>query len=246
MNNVSEEMLMAYVDGELPGEQAAGVERAMRESPEVATAVASARALRVRLRGAHAPVLEEALPQRLLDLVSVATPAGTSIPAGGGPVRGGQRRWRWPEWTALAASLVLGVLVAPWLRPAGDPDPLQVHGGAVLAGGPLAHALDTRLSGAGDGAGGISIGLGLRADDGGYCRTFVLARPPATAGLACRQAGQWQVVTLGEARADGMELRLASTALPPAVLAEVDARIGDGGEPLDAAGEREALRAGWE
>lgn len=255
MSNVSEEMLMAYVDGELDPRQAAVVERAMRGSPGLAADVARARALRARLRDAHATVLAEAPPRRLLELARGAPVAGAAASAGGVPAagrrprgrdagNGRQRRWHWPEWTALAASLALGVLVAPWLRPAGDPELLQVSDRTVLAGGALANALDTRTSG-GD-ADGIAIGLGLRAADGGYCRTFVLARAPATAGLACRQAGQWRVVTLGEARADAAGLRPASVALPPAVLAAVDAWIGDGAEPLDAAGEREALRAGWE
>ena len=50
-------------------------------------------------------------------------------------------------------------------------------------------------------------------------------------------------MALGEAVPQAGEYRQASSALPPAVLAEIDARLQ--GEPLDAAAERKARDAGW-
>ncbi|HEU4774075.1 MAG TPA: hypothetical protein VFS82_06085 [Lysobacter sp.] len=268
MNRVPEEMLMAFVDGELEAGPAAEVERAMRDSPEVAAAVARARALRERVRAAYAPVLDEPLPARLLEAAlgpvraeavapapapaSAAAPAQVSAPVSarsrgrsGFGRNGARRRWGAPEWSAVAASLVLGVVVAGWLRPVGEAVPLQLTAQGVVAAGTLSRALDTRSSGPAEA--GVAIGLGFRAADG-YCRTFVLeagaAPAHATAGLACRDAGAWRVVALGETAPAGDGLRQAAAALPPTVLAEVDARLGDG-EPLDAAGERAALDAGW-
>jgi hypothetical protein len=52
------------------------------------------------------------------------------------------------------------------------------------------------------------------------------------------------VPTLLETQApSNEEMRTASTALPPALLEQVDARME--GEPLDAKGERAARDAGW-
>lgn len=246
---VSDEMLMAYVDGELDAEGVAVVERAMREEPDVAAAVARARSLRERMRQAYAPVLSEPVPERLLAAVGGVNAAGgkgTVVPLrAAAAARAQHQRWRWPEWTALAASLALGVLVAPWLRPDGPQAPLRMSDRGLVASGELAKALDSRLSAEAEGAGQslVKVGLSFREQDGRYCRTFVLDRPQAVAGLACRDAGQWHVPALGEATPAGGELRLASTPLPPAVLAEVDARLD--GEPLDASGEREARDAGW-
>ncbi len=247
---VPEETLMAYVDGELDAEGVVAVEQAMREDATVATAVAAQRELRERLQQAFAPVLDEPVPERLL-AAAKAGAANETSPAGASvtplratrDTRAPRRSWRWPEWTALAASLAIGVLVAPWLRPQGPPALLEMSGDGLVARAELAQTLDTRLTSEGDGPGPVSVGLSFRARDGNYCRTFVLAPPRSVAGLACREGDGWRVTALGEATPAGGELRLASSPLPPAVLSEVDARLD--GDPLDAAGERDAREAGW-
>lgn len=256
---VSEQMLFAYVDGELDAEQATLVEQAMRDDPAVASAVAAQRALREELRQTFAPVLDEPVPEQLLAAANAGmahadTPeaSDTVVPlnvardagrARDGDARAVRRGWRWPEWTALAASLAIGVLVAPLLRPEGPPALLEMSGDGLVARAELAQALDTRLTSEGAGQGPVSVGLSFRARDGHYCRTFVLAPPRSVAGLACRADDGWRVTALGEASPAGGQLRLASSPLPPAILAEVDARLD--GDPLDAAGERDAREAGW-
>lgn len=248
--NLSEEKLMAYVDGELDAAGRLAVEEAMRADPEVASAVAKARALRDRIRQAYAPVLDEPVPARLLAAASGAeAEAGadgsgnvvklrTARPAEPAHVRS----WRWPQWAAVAASLALGIWMGPWLHDGGSPLMLDMSAGAPLAGGDLVKALDTRVAADGPAQGPVQVGLSFRAKDGRYCRTFALA-PQSMAGLACRDADGWHVAALSEATPEQGELRLASTALPPSILAEVDARLE--GEPLDADGERMARESGW-
>lgn len=244
-----EEMLMAYVDGELDAAGIAAVEQAMHADPELATAVAQARLLRERIGQAYAAVLDEPVPARLLAAASGTSGAAAADSRTVVPLQSARslraapvRSWRWPQWTALAASLVLGVLISPWLRPDAGPAMLDTAGGTLLAGGELARTLDTRLASEGA-AGPVSVGLSFRAGDGRYCRTFALAPPHSLAGLACREGDGWRVSALGEAASAGGQLRLAASALPPAVLAEVDARLD--GEPLDADGERIARAARW-
>lgn len=247
---VSEETLMAYVDGELDAEQVGAVEQAMREDAAVAAAVAAHRGLRERLQQAFAPVLDEPVPERLLAAANAGAANDTSeasatvVPLRAARnTRAPRRGWRWPEWTALAASLAIGVLVAPWLRPDGPSSLLEMSGDGLVARAELAQTLDTRLASEGAGTGSVSVGLSFRARDGHYCRTFVLEPPRSVAGLACRDGDGWQVTALSESTPAGGELRLASSPLPPAVLAEVDARLDS--DPLDAAGERAAREAGW-
>ena len=66
----------------------------------------------------------------------------------------------------------------------------------------------------------------------------------ALAGLACRDGAAWRVSTLAAvARVEAAPMRQAGSALPPAVLDAIDARIAD--KPLDAAGEEAARARGW-
>lgn len=256
MSKLPETLLMAYVDGELDPVRAAEVEQAMQASPGLAAEVERARTLRMRLRGAHAAVLDEAPPRHLLDLVNLVdlvepdrvvrtTAAPVAMATGSRHARRG-RRGRWPQFAAMAASLALGVLVAPWLQRGDGAALLQVEENGVVASGALATALDTRLSADTGQDDGVAIGMGLRTGEGGYCRTFTLSGGPATAGLACHDGGQWRIAALGQAgEATGDGLRLASSALPAAVLAAVDARLENGGEPLDAAAEQTARQHAW-
>ena len=219
----SETQWMAYVDGELDAAGIAEVEAAMHEDPEFAAMVRAQQALRAHLQAAWAPVLDEPVPDRLA-----------------GVLRAPPRSRQAPVWLAAAASLVLGVLAASWWQSA-PRDDMQWRDGNLQAGGELAHALQDRLT-SDPGRSGVAVGLSFRDRDGDFCRSFVL-EARSTAGLACRRDAGWQVVTLGTTRTQRGTLRQAASALPPAVLAEIDARVQ--GEPLDAEAERSARAAGW-
>lgn len=222
--NVSEAQWMAYVDGELDADGAARVEAAMRDDPVLAAKVVAQQRLRTHLRRAWEPVLDEPVPDRFRDALRAPPPARRS-----------------PVWLAAAASLLLGVVATTWWQATRPGAPVQFADGTLTAHGGLAEALDHRLS-ADPARGGIGVGLSFRSRDGDYCRSFALDAQ-SLAGLACRRGGGWQVVALGTHEAQAPGLRQASSPLPPAVLAEVDARLLD--EPLDADGERRAREAGW-
>lgn len=244
-----DERIQAYVDGELDVAGAALVEAAIAADPAVAEAVARARRLRAQLREAFAPILDEPVPAHLLAL---ARGAGATA-AASGPAhapsatvhslpRPMRQRWALPEWTAMAAALVLGIAVSQ-LALAPPAGPLVSESGRLVADGALAKSLQSRLGAeTGD---DLRIGLSFRDRDGAYCRAFRVGGERDLAGLACRAAdGRWQVpVVVSVLPVSGDALRQASTALPEAVLAELDARID--GEPLDADQEREARDAGW-
>lgn len=246
-----DERILAYVDGELDPAGAALVEAAIAADPAVADAVARARRLRAQLRDAFDPVLDEPVPAHLLALArgagsTAAAPAPGPAPGGGATVhplpRPARRRWALPEWTAMAAALVLGIAVSQ-LAMAPPAGPLVSESGRLVADGVLAESLQSQLGA--DTGDGLRIGLSFRDRDGAFCRAFRVGGERDLAGLACRAPdGRWQVpVVVSVAPVDGGALRQASTALPEAVLAELDARID--GEPLDADQEREARDAGW-
>lgn len=238
----SDETLMAYADGELEPAERAAIEHAMQADPAIAEAVARHRALRQDIAAAFAGILDEPVPARLqpppaapvAPVVSLdaARAARATAPA---PAR---RRWSWPEWGALAAMLMVGVLVGKVVPQGGQPA-IAGNGNQVVARGELASALDRQVGGRD--AGTVRVGVSFAARDGEYCRSFVMG---ASAGLACRAGGQWRIPVLAEAgaQAEGA-YRQAGTELPPAVLDAIDARIA--GKPLDAAGEEAARARGW-
>ncbi|MES2859411.1 MAG: hypothetical protein V4704_09560 [Pseudomonadota bacterium] len=244
--NIDHDTLMAFVDGELPPDDAARVETAIAADARLAEMVAHQRALRQILQRAYVPVLDEPVPDALTRLVrGQAAPLADVLPLAARSNRSPPaRRWGPPQWAGMAASLVLGVVIAQWL---GTPDAarLQVGEGPLLAGADLAGALERQLASAPQPAAAVAIGLTFRDAGGRYCRSFAIESRQPLAGLACRESdGRWHVpVVMESAAAPEAELRQAATALPPAVLEAIDARIS--GDPLDAAQEQQARDAGW-
>lgn len=246
---VGEEELMAWVDGELDAARADEVAKIVAADPALAARAEQLRTLTGTLRRAYAPVLDETAPPRLLATLGMAgdatEPASTEtnvVPLRPHMTTQRARGWRWPEWTALAASLVLGVLVSPWLLQRDGGELLHSQEDGLVAGKALARVLDTQLASERRGGETLAVGLSFRDDDGRYCRSFTARGPQAVAGLACHEAGAWRVVAVADATAEGGELRQASTPLPASILAEVDARQT---EMLDAAAERFARDKGW-
>ena len=254
--------VMAWVDGELPPAGRAAFETRLAHEPVLASAVARERALRASLQSAYAPVLDEAVPAGLLDLLAMpdAAPvaANDPLPIGANDARRAKlphaRRWHWPEWGAMAASLVLGVaLGARLLAPhpvAGSADAVALNvgdDGAITAQGALRDALEQRVAGTELAPNSnVAVGLSFRNHAKQYCRTFTLDN--ASAGIACKQSDGWVVATLehpagAPASAAAGGYRTAASPFSRTLLQAVDA-LRDG-DTLDAAGETAARAKGW-
>jgi anti-sigma factor RsiW len=239
----SDETLMAYADGELDAATRAQIEAALATDADLAQRIARQRQLRTRLQAAFDPVLEEPLPPRLLESAQRFPGAGradNAVPLRRTPAS----RWSWSQWGAMAASLLLGALVAGLLlAPTGGP--LITRDGQMLAGGTLARALTVQLAGRQPPDAPVQIGVSFRARSGLYCRSFVLRDRMALAGLACRAQGAWQVQMLAAVAAPPGTgaYRSAGSAMPPALAQSIDALIA--GEPLDAQAEAAARERGW-
>jgi hypothetical protein len=228
----SHETLMAYADGELDAETRRAIEAEMAIDPQLAQEIDRHRALRVDVGRAFAGVLTEPVPDRLL---RTATKTRTAP----------RRQWSWPEWTSIAASLVIGVFGGYlMLRPE------RVNGiiasaadGHVIASGALAQALSEQLSSQDDSA--VDIGLSFRSKSGEYCRTFATHEANPVVGFACRDAEVWRIDMLAtppsaESRGD---YRMASTQLPAPILQAIAERMQ--GEALDEDEEAIARQHRW-
>ena len=251
---------MAYVDGELTAGDHAAFEARLAREPALAAAVARERALRAGLQSAYAPELEEPVPPALLDLLAVpdtSTAANEPLPVGANDAHRARlphaRRWRWPEWGAMAASLALGVLLgaralAPHPSAGTDAPALAVAAdGAITAQAGLRDALEQHVAGTVlDPNSRVAVGLSFRDHARRYCRTFTL--DDTSSGIACKQAEGWVVAHLE--RADGAPAsasgtyRTAASPYSPALLQAIDAMRD--GDTLDAAAETAAKARGWQ
>src|SRR5690606_33732918 len=123
----SEEVLMAYADGELDAATRTEVEAAAASDPELAASLSRHRATRELLRRGFDPVLDEPVPGRLLAALEpeAGRQAGAEfrpLPVRDAPAaRQSARRWSWPEWGAMAATLAVGALIGAGLRIAPAP-----------------------------------------------------------------------------------------------------------------------------
>lgn len=232
MTRFSDQIIVAYVDGELDPQWVAELEAAMEADPILADRVARHMDLRIAAGGAFGAVLDEPVPERLLAAAGVEGPAKVVRPRFGG-VRG----FGLPQWAAMAACLVAGVVAGRLLM---DTGPVKPVDGGLEARGELAAALDGQLSAD---PGPIRVGLTFRDNVGAYCRTFQMDAE-ALAGVACREQARWALRMTARSRAKVVgDYRMAASAIPPAVLAYVDGAVA--GAPLDRGQEVAARKAGW-
>jgi hypothetical protein len=227
--SVDDEILIAFVDGELGADERAAVEAALEQDAALRARIAAHRQLRSRLSVAFDGVLSEPIPARLAEQTQVQTAEVVTL------ADRRSRRWSAREWGAMAASVAAGLLIGAGAMNVERPIIAAAEGGLV-ARGALARALDSQL--ASEASGNVRIGLSFQSQDGAYCRTFSVTRSD-TSGLACRDSDAWAIAMT--AQGGGGEVRMAGAS--EAILDAVDSMIV--GEPLDQAAERQARDLGW-
>ena len=240
-NYIPDDLLSAYVDGELDGSERARVEQAIAEDARLAMRVARQRALRERLR---AP-----LPQRLVNATRLEGNPGPAQIIDLARVRAARarrtdrRRLPLPGrgMLAVAASFLMGAGAALLIEHVlGSSELTEFRDGSLLASGALDRALSEQLSSDQPGPAAVRIGLSFHSKSGGYCRTFELQTSHALTGLACGDRQHWRILTL---LATGGTPRTSGSTPPAALLQTLNEHIS--GEPLDASGEAKARRDGW-
>ena len=236
---VTDEELMAYVDGELDAARLESLRLEIAASADLSRRVAEQRALRDRLHRAFDPALHEPVPARLTEQTVRAR-----VVEFGSSTRRRPTRVAWLSGLALAAGIVLGIALPQLARESPE---IVASGADVAAGGALADTLSQRLASEQSASDPIRLGVSFVAKSGEYCRTFISQHGDvALAGMACRQGATWRIdalqsVSIVPEVSNGY--RQAATSLPPLVLrAAEDSMAGD---PLDAVGEAAARDQDW-
>lgn len=221
----------AFVDGELDDLTARRIEREATSDPALAAEIARHRALKAKLTAHYAPVIDEAVPDRLRTLLTPLEKVDNSL---AGRREAKRIRFAPIHWGAIAASLALGLALGlrPWMPPAS----VAEANGAIIAAGPLAEALDTQLASSQSTSAAVRIGLSFEDKAGRYCRSF---ESKSLNGIGCRNDGGWHLERTMGGQA-GTDYRQASSGELAAAAAAMMT-----GDPLGAAAERHARDTGW-
>ena len=248
ITHIPDDLLTAYVNGELDEAGRARVEQAISQDARVAQRVAQQRALKGRLRNVFEGLLREPAPRRTVNGSRAEGSAGPAQIIDLARVRAARARRPEPRrlsiprraTAAIAASVIAGVGAGLLLqRLLSSAVPVEYRDGALIASGLLNRSLNEQITGVIPTSTAVRVGQSFRAKAGGYCRTFTLDHGHALAGLACREQQHWRVLTLlatdGAAGAGSAPLLRLSTVITERTT----------GDALDATAESKARRSDW-
>ncbi len=242
MSTVTDEMITAWLDGELSPQQREEIEQAVAASPELGRRVARLSQMNHMLAPAYAATLKAPIPERFEAILARPRASAWSL-SGLRSVFGSLLEPR-PLGMA-AAALVVGVVAGGLLfsNSAGKPGFETTSDGHLVANTEMAISLASLQSGDAVGSQDVRVKLSLVDAAGSYCRQFETA---GSAGLACLDGGEWKIETLSPAktaaRQDGQYV-MADGAVDPVLAAALERRGVK--QVLDRAQEAAAIASGW-
>ncbi|MFQ5564499.1 MAG: anti-sigma factor family protein [Parvularculaceae bacterium] len=247
----SDETLSAYLDGELSGEKADALRRALEREPALKARLDALSAADETVRRAYASIDDAPMPARLLRLLGVekeTTGGSRGADVTPSPARKPLRRA--PVWSLpLAASVALlaGVGLGAALFTEGPGEGAVRFAGVIGASDSLYAALETGRSGVAATVGGAQVTplLTFRTADGGYCREFVSRDDSAgMRSVACREGSAWRVkIAVADAPLASGAYYAPAAGANAAIAVFVDDAIA--GEPLNRDDEARLLENGW-
>jgi len=234
---VNDETFFAWLDGDLDAGEAARVEAEVAADPRLSAMAAEHRAMQVRLKGAFDTVIAAPMPERLA--AAARTPQQAEVIDFAEARKKRDRAWpSVAQWSAMAATLAIGVLIGTLAPQARQASPVEVQGGKIYAASALNEALSTQLASAP--RGDVLIGVTYRDQSGAVCRSFT---DPSSSGLACREGKGWRVRGLFAAPEGQSGSYRMAAGMDPNLATLVDSTMA--GEPFDAAQEKAARDKGW-
>lgn len=242
-----DDALSALMDGALPSDEAAVLRARLEREPALAARFASMERANRAVRDAYRDVVDEPLPERVLDLLrGPETRAANVVDLDARRTRRALPAWL-PQAAAAGVALAIGLGLgfglgqrSEQLEPAG----LLASTGPVGPGSALHELLESVPSGEARSLDGATAEtrFTFRTQSGDWCRELAVTSGAArNAAVACRRDGGWRVDLVGVEAAAGEVYRPAAGDAP--VREAVDALID--GQPLEPDAERALLERGW-
>nr|WP_137677367.1 transcriptional regulator [Parerythrobacter lutipelagi] len=251
---VTREELAAFADGELEAAEHARVSKALAADPDLRHQLEVHRQLKTVLAAHYDPILEQHVPETLIEAVRRTAPApdetemtepetaevvsfAEARAARDEQIEGLEAKRRLPRWSyiagpALAASLVA---VAVFSLRGGPESPAT----GDYADAQLASVLNDQLVAEQGQTANTRILLSFRDKGDRFCRAF----SGESAGIACRDNSGWQLQRIGASgEAQSTDYRQAGAS--DANLLEAAQGMAKGAA-LDAEAEAAAKEAGW-
>ena len=243
--------LAAFVDGELPPEEAAAVVLHLADHPGDQAYVDELYAANAALAQAFGSPMDEPIPEAIRAAIMGETGAEARQEAGGNVVAFRPRALAF-GWAAGGAAMAAGLAGVMFMLagPAANPG---LAPGLIAANTGLAGLLETQAAGVpvtlDDGREAMVL-ASFALPEAGYCREIEVIDTGAARidyAVACREEAGWDVrVAMSEGTAEDAEAKgfvTASGAEAQALMSLLDA--GEAAVPLDAAAETAALARGW-
>ena len=231
-----DEQFYAWLDGELDAEDAVAVAARVAADAALTRLAEEHHVLGATLRNAFEPIASSPVPEHML---ASARPKATVVDlAAARERRSAPARFGLPQWAAIAATLVVGVVTGTMLQ-SGSSSPVEASNGRLVAAAALDKALDVQLASAGQ-SGAVRIGTTFRDASGAICRSFTEAN---ASGLACQDRGQWQIRGLFAAPEGSQGDYRMAAGTDPALAALIGSTIA--GDAFDETQERSAKERGW-
>lgn len=240
MKTVTDETMMAWLDGELTPDQRDQFEAAIAASPELGLQVARLSRLERMLAPAYADTLKAPIPARFDALLSRPRASAWSL-SGVRAALGGMLDVR-PLGMA-AAALVVGVVAGGLMLTSPQTPGFETNSdGSMIANNAMAVSLASIQSGEVASQQAVRIKLTVVDENGQFCRQFETS---GASGLACLEGDKWKVDTLSPHKAAGGadQYVMAGSETDPAITAALERRGVK--RVLDRAEEEAAIAAGW-
>jgi hypothetical protein len=249
--DLTDELLVAYVDDELDSRQRSMVSAILDRNPALSRRADEMRLARDLLREGF-PLQPDAIVPARIDTAAAQLAAACANHRSGSRKASG---FRYRRSYAIAAGLLLGMVAASYLvlRPASDErqQPTVTALTEIRPENPLHSVLESTASAQlvkipGEDA-AVRAVLTFRAKDGRFCREFeMLADSGSSTGIACREQGHWRTEVLASGVAVPADGNFYTPAGGPdeAAVGEVYEGLVQG-EPLSIDEETRVLAAGW-
>lgn len=253
-----DELLSAYLDGELSQPQVDELTSRLAREPELAERLEAMRSVDKAAVAAFRAVDERQIPERILDLIGEDEHSDAGEASNVVQIRRPaiNRFIQPPVAIAASVALVAGFYLSALLGDGGAPDRevVAVYASRIPEGSDLRVVFDRNLSGESinlsDGRVAEPV-LTFRGVDGNYCRQVRITGAAKSAdALACRRDGNWEVelVSFDEASSAAPESpygQASSSGGAAAMHGTIERLIGQE-PPLDRTEEAEIMGKGWQ